>query len=427
MRRVNYPEVSTWDTLAARPVQESPDALRETVRTIIEDVRAEGDAALARFAERFDRYVPPSWRISLAERDKRAALAPPSVKAAIDRAIETITLFHSSQVREEPPVSTVRGVTCWRRAIPIERVGLYTPGGSAPLFSTLIMLAVPARVAGCREIAVSTPVRAEGIDPNIAYVTQRLGIEEVYTLGGAQAVAAFAYGTESVPKVAKILGPGNRFVNEAKLQVAARGVAIDLPAGASEVLVIADTNADPRFVAADLLAQAEHGPDSQVVAIVTCPKQAETIEREIARQVEILPRGSVAAAALENSLVVVLRSLEEAVQFSNVYAPEHLILSCAQADALIPLVRNAGSVFVGYLTPESLGDYASGTNHILPTAGTAVAVSGLSVDTFMKKVTFQKADREGLNALSTTVLTMARAEGLEAHARAVSVRLEEAL
>jgi histidinol dehydrogenase len=411
--------------LAARPRQEDPEELPQTVREIIEAVRVEGDAALARFAEKFDRYKPPSWRISLAERDKRAALTPPSVMAAIDRAISCITAFHRSQISDEMPVSTVRGVTCWRRAVPIERVGLYTPGGTAPLFSTLIMLAIPARVAGCTEIALTTPVRAEGLDPNIAYVAQRLEIDEIYGLGGAQAVAAFAYGTKSVPRVAKICGPGNRFVNEAKLQVAAQGVAIDLPAGPSEVLVIADTAANPLFVAADLLAQAEHGPDSQVVAVVTCANQAYQIEREVERQLGMLPRQSVAAKALESSLVVVLNSLDEALQFANVYAPEHLILSCAEANAesLLPFVRNAGSVFVGYMTPEALGDYASGTNHILPTAGSAVAVSGLSGDAFMKKITFQRATSEGLRALSSTVVEMARAEGLEAHARAVTLRL----
>lgn len=425
MKRRDYPEALSWRTLAARPLQERPEELRGTVREIIEAVRTEGDVALTRFAEKFDRYIPSSWRISSAERDKRAAFAPPSVKAAIDRAIDSIAAFHSSQIIEERPVSTVSGVTCWRRAVPIERVGLYTPGGTAPLFSTLIMLAVPARVAGCREIAVTTPVRAEGLDANIAYVAQRLEIDEIYALGGAQAVAAFAYGTESVPSVAKIFGPGNRFVNEAKLQVAARGIAIDLPAGPSEVLVIADRGANPRFVAADLLAQAEHGADSQVVAVVTCTNQADEIEQEIERQVGLLPRESIAARALDNSLMVVLSSLDEALQFANVYAPEHLILACAETvvDKLLSLVRNAGSVFVGYMTPETLGDYASGTNHILPTAGSAVAVSGLSVDTFMKKVTFQRATPDGLQALSSTVLEMARAEGLEAHARAVTLRL----
>lgn len=429
MKRYNYPDPLSWKALAARPLQESPEELQQTVREIIGAVQVEGDGALARFAEKFDRYIPASWRISLAERDKRAALTPPPVMAAIDRAVDCITAFHRSQIVEEPPVSPVNGVTCWRRAVPIERVGLYTPGGTAPLFSTLIMLAVPARVAGCTTIAVTTPVRAEGLDPRIAYVAQLLEIEEIYAIGGAQAVAAFAYGTQSVPKVGKIFGPGNRFVNEAKLQVAARGVAIDLPAGPSEVLVIADTRADPRFIAADLLAQAEHGLDSQVVAVVTCTNQADEIEWEIERQVAMLPRQSVAAGALDNSLVVVLSSLDEALLFSNVYAPEHLILSCGEANAesLLPRVRNAGSVFVGYMTPEALGDYASGTNHILPTAGSAVAVGGLSVDAFMKKVTFQRATAEGLQALSTTVVEMARAEGLEAHARAVILRLGETI
>jgi histidinol dehydrogenase len=395
------------------------------VQSILDAVKEDGDEALARYAEKFDGFVPPSWRLSVQERDAIAATTPPALRSAIDRAIGTIGTFHRAQGQEELPVETAPGVRCWRRAIPIERVGLYVPGGSAPLFSTLIMLAVPARVVGCKEIVLTTPLRKPGMAPAIAYAAKQLGIDEIYLIGGAQGIAALAYGTESIRPVCKICGPGNRFVTEAKVQLASLGFPIDLPAGPSEVLVIADDTADPAFVAADLLAQAEHGPDSQVVLVTTSEVVVDSVDAEVTRQLSLLPRKAIAARALEESLSVLVNTLEEAMAFSNAYAPEHLILAVEEPERLVPLVQNAGSVFVGALSPESLGDYASGTNHVLPTAGLARAWSGVSTDTFVKKVTFQRVDKHGLLELGPAVVEMATAEGLVAHARAVSIRLEK--
>jgi histidinol dehydrogenase len=326
---------------------------------------------------------------------------------------------------QERDVETCAGVNCFRRSIPIERVGVYIPAGSAPLFSTLIMLAVPAKVAGVREIVLCTPGGREGaLNPVIACVASLLGIDEIYLVGGAQAIGALAYGTDTIRPVQKICGPGNAYVTEAKMQVAAQGIAIDMPAGPSEVLVIADNGADPRIVAADLLAQAEHGPEGQVVVVTTDAAVLLRVESEVARQVALLPRREVATKSLEESFGVVVASLEEAVEFSNTYAPEHLILSVADSEQYVTSITNAGSVFLGYMAAEALGDYASGTNHVLPTNGAARAFSGVSVDTFVKKITFQKVSEVGLTTLAPTVVCMARAEGLEAHARAVLIREE---
>lgn len=424
MRRYINPARSDWQDLCQRPGGETFDK-SAVVTEILEAVRARGDEALREFSLRFDGAAPESLRVSRELRDAMARQVAPELAQSAREAIANIQAFHLSQKTSEASVETVPGVTCFRRTVPINRVGVYIPGGTAPLFSTLIMLAVPALVAGVKQIALCTPGGKEGkLNPVIACVAELLGIEEIYLVGGAQAIGAMAYGTQAIPAVDKICGPGNGFVTEAKLQVASQGVAIDMPAGPSEVLVIADDGADPRFVAADLLAQAEHGPDSQVVVVTTTPELLARIESEVGRQVALLPRESIAVQALEKSFGIVLPSLEEAVEFSNVYAPEHLILSVRDSDRYVEMVVNAGSVFLGYMTAEALGDYASGTNHVLPTNGAARAFSGVSVDTFVRKITFQKANEAGLARLAPVVACMARAEGLEAHARAVLIREE---
>jgi histidinol dehydrogenase len=388
-------------------------------------VQARGDAALSEFSLRFDGAIPASVKVTPPKRDLLAQKVDAGLIAALKQAISNISTFHCSQTMQERDVETCAGVTCFRRAVPIERVGIYIPAGSAPLFSTLIMLAVPAKVAGVREIVLCTPGGREGaLNPVIAGVASLLGIDEIYLVGGAQAIGALAYGTDTIRRVQKICGPGNAYVTEAKMQVASQGIAIDMPAGPSEVLVIADNGADPRIVAADLLAQAEHGPESQVVVVTTDTALLSRVESEVARQVALLPREGIATKALEESFGVVVASLDEAVEFSNTYAPEHLIMAVVDPERYVARVTNAGSVFLGYMAAEALGDYASGTNHVLPTNRAARAFSGISVDTFVKKITFQKVSELGLTTLAPTVVCMARAEGLEAHARAVLIREE---
>jgi histidinol dehydrogenase len=424
MKTYSNPPRSEWARLSERPVTKSAD-LRGVVSEILFSVKQRGDDALREFALRFDGAAPDSLRVSPEARDRLASQVQPELVDAIRQAITSISRFHESQRGSEPEVETVPGVVCFRRSIPIERVGIYIPAGTAPLFSSLLMLAIPAKLAGVREIALCTPGGKNGaLNEVIACVAQLLGIDEIYLVGGAQAIGALAYGTETIPPVQKICGPGNAFVTEAKLQVAANGFPIDMPAGPSEVLVIADSDADPRFVAADLLAQAEHGPDSQVVVVTTDATMLERIMVEVERQSAVLPRQAFAARSLESSFGVVIPTLEEAIEFSNSYAPEHLILSVGNPDAYVLSIRNAGSVFLGYFAAEALGDYASGTNHVLPTNGAARALSGVSVDTFVKKVTFQKVSAEGLSNLSSVVARMAHAEGLDAHARAVLIRQE---
>jgi len=424
MKTYSNPIRTDWPSLCRRPVVTKTD-LRETVATILNEVSTRGDNALREFALRFDGAVPQSLRVSMETRDRLAAQVAPELVEALKQAIATISRFHDSQRTVEPEVETVPGVVCFRRSLPIERVGIYIPGGTAPLFSSLLMLAIPAKLAGVREIALCTPGGKVGVlNEVIACAAQLLELDEIYLVGGAQAIGALAYGTKTIPAVQKICGPGNSFVTEAKLQVAVEGIAIDMPAGPSEVLVVADENADPRFVAADLLAQAEHGPDSQVVVVTTQASLLDRVLAEIDRQLALLPRGAIASKALEESVGVVVSTLDEAVEFSNVYAPEHLILSVDDPERYVPAIRNAGSVFLGYLAAEALGDYASGTNHVLPTNGAARALSGVSVDTFVKKVTFQRVTAEGLTRLAPTVARMAYYEGLDAHARAVLIREE---
>jgi histidinol dehydrogenase len=379
------------------------------------------------FTARFDGAAPQNFALSIADRDSQAAQVSAELAAAIDVAIANISSFHATQLQEEIAVETAPGVVCFRKKIPIGRVAVYVPGGSAPLFSTLLMLVIPAKLAGVREIVLATPGgKTATIPPVIALCAQRLGIDEIYLMGGAQAIAALAYGTESIPRVDKICGPGNQFVTEAKVQVSSAGIPIDMLAGPSEALVIADSGANPRYVAADLLAQAEHGVDSQAVLVTTDRGLVRLVEEEIARQLERLPRKNIAEQVMARANAVVLPTVADAVAFSNVYAPEHLLLSVEDPERYVPLVQNAGSVFLGYFAAESLGDYASGTNHVLPTNRFATGLSGVSIDSFVKAVTFQRVDRRGLRGLGPTVVEMARAEGLEAHAQAVVVRMEDA-
>lgn len=425
MQRFNYPAPAEWPALQQRPAQAEAAEVEQRVRAIFDEVRRRGDAALRDYARLFDGAELTDLLVSDAELNAAAAQVPAELQAAIRQARQNIERFHAAQQEPELRLDTMPGVTCWRRAVPVQRVGLYIPGGSAPLFSTLLMLGVPARLAGCPDIVLCTPPAKDGsVNPVILFTAAELGIRRIVKAGGAQAVAALTGGTETVPAVDKIFGPGNRYVTAAKQLAAQRGVAIDMPAGPSEVLVIADATANPAFVAADLLSQAEHGPDSQVVLLSDSADLLDKVSQELQRQLAELPRRDVAAQALQESRAILLRDAAEMLRFSNEYAPEHLILAVADAEPLAEQVTNAGSVFLGYLTPEAAGDYASGTNHTLPTNGYARSYSGVSLDSFVKKITFQRITAEGLQQLGPVVETMAEAEGLRAHARAVTVRLE---
>lgn len=398
--------------------------VQNRVQAIIDQVRREGDSALKEFAKQFDQVELEELYLDKDVIAEAAMNIPRDRQRALEIAFQNIHRFHSTQLKRERTVETMPGVKCWRENRPIQRVGLYIPGGSAVLPSTLLMLGVPARIAGCKEIVVCSPPQKDGkINGYIAYCLQLLQIERVYLVGGAQAVAAMAFGTETIPQVDKILGPGNQFVTKAKnLVQGLTNVSIDMPAGPSEVLVIADETANPAFVAADLLAQAEHGPDSQAVLVATQASFVEAVNIELARQVEQLPRAVIAKQAIENSYAIIADNLVDAMQFSNEYAPEHLILEVENWEPLSRKVINAGSVFLGHLTPESAGDYASGTNHTLPTSGYARSYSGVSVDSFIKKITFQHINEEGLQQIGTTIEILAELEGLHAHKNAVSIR-----
>ena len=423
------PDPSTWPVLQQRAEQAAAPEVEARVAAIFAQVRQHGDAALRGYAAELDGVTDlTALRVSAAEIAAGAAQVPADLQAAIRQARRNIEAFHRGQLRDEPTIETMPGVRCWRSSVPVQRVGLYVPGGSAPLFSTLLMLGVPARLAGCPEIVLcSPPGRGTGlIHPAILFAAQELGLTTIIKAGGAQAVAALTYGTESVPAVDKIFGPGNRYVTAAKQLAVQRGVAIDMPAGPSEVLIIADQSANPAFVAADLLSQAEHGPDSQVILLTDAPDLLPLILAEIEKQLAQLPRQDVARQALAESRALVLPDAAVMLRFSNQYAPEHLILAVAEPEKLAADVTNAGSVFLGHLTPEAVGDYASGTNHTLPTNGYARNYSGVSVDSFVKKITFQRLSAEGIQALGPTVELMAEAEGLRAHARAVSLRREAA-
>lgn len=411
------------ETLVARNTDDS-HAIQDAVQQIIAEVRQDGDAALRSFASKFDKVALQKLYLEKSDIEELAMTITRDQQRALEIAFQNIHKFHSTQLRRERTVETMPGVKCWREVRPIEKVGLYIPGGSAVLPSTLLMLGVPARIAGCKEIVVCSPPQQSGkINGFVAYCLQLLKIDRIYLSGGAQAVAAMAFGTESIPKVDKIFGPGNQFVTKAKSLVQGMSnVSIDMPAGPSEVLVIADETANPAYVAADLLAQAEHGPDSQAVLVSTSAELLAAVNSKLDEQLQILPRAEIAKMAIANSYAIKVDSLQEALGFSNRYAPEHLILETDQWESLTRYISNAGSVFLGHLTPESAGDYASGTNHTLPTSGYARSYSGVSVDSFVKKITFQHISAEGLNQIGSTVEILAELEGLHAHKNAVSVR-----
>lgn len=423
MQLFYHPSREEWPEITLRPVQDMR-SIGDKVRAILDEVRSEGDIAVRRLTERFDGARTTQLRLTEEEIRQGAAKVSEPLKAAILQARSNIECFHAQQKETPRVIETMPGVKCWRKSVGIEKVGLYIPGGTAPLFSTLLMLGIPARLAGCKEIILCSPPDLHGsLHPAILYVAELLGITRVYRIGGVQAIGAMTYGTDSVPRVYKIFGPGNQYVTIAKQFAQMEGVAIDMPAGPSEVCVWADETANPAFVAADLLSQAEHGADSQVLLVTTHAPLAGQVMDEVQKQTEQLPRKDLAERSLSHSRIVVVRDREEALELVNTYAAEHLIISCAQPQALAEAVINAGSVFIGNYSPESAGDYASGTNHTLPTNGFARAYSGVSLDSFVRKITYQELSREGLERLGPTVVEMATAEGLEAHARAVQVRL----
>ncbi len=425
MQIIRFPELEKNAEWLARPSGHLA-AFRAQVAPVLAQVRAEGDAAVRFFAEKFDGIYPSEIEADATEFAAAENDLPETLKAAIRQACSNIRSFHETQIEVPKAVETMPGVVCWRTSVPIERVGLYVPGGTAPLFSTVLMLGIPAQLAGCQEIILCTPPSAGGsVHPAVLFAAQLCGIRRVFKIGGAQAIAAMAYGTETVPAVWKIFGPGNPWVTAAKQLVSLDGVAIDLPAGPSEVAIIADKYANPMFVAADLLSQAEHGSDSQVLLFSDNERLVEEVQHEIECQLAGLPRRELATGALGNSRAVLVRTLDEAMAQVNFYAPEHLILHLKNPLDWAGKITSAGSVFLGGWTPESAGDYASGTNHTLPTGGWARAAAGVSLDSFVKKITFQQIEPEGLRALGPTIVAMARAEGLEAHAQAVEIRLND--
>ena len=424
MKKYINPEKSLWPQLTER-VTTDDAVIEERVKAILERVRTDGDKALKELSAEIDK-VDLSAGIEVTGEEIAAARAevPEDLKQAVAQAYRNIYAFHAAQRFEPVEVETVPGVRCIQKAVPVQKVGLYIPGGSAPLFSTVLMLAVPAKVAGCAQVVLCTPCGKDGkVAPAVLYAASECGVDRIFKIGGAQAVAAMAYGTETVPAVDKIFGPGNRYVTKAK-EIVSRKVAIDMPAGPSEVLVMADSSAVPAFVASDLLSQAEHGPDSQVILVCDSEDLADRVQVEVEDQLEKLPRKDVAVRALENSRAIVLPSLEDQIEFVNMYAAEHLIISLAQPWDLAEKITVAGSVFIGNYTPESAGDYASGTNHTLPTSGWARSCSGVNLDSFVRKITYQEITEGGIRALGNTIVTMAEAEGLDAHANAAIIRMQ---
>lgn len=414
-----------WPELCKRPGFELA-FLESAIKNTINRVRVSGDEALMELTLQFDKVKIENFEVTENEIINASKNISDELKKSIRLAANNITKFHEAQKAKEVEVETMSGVRCWRKSVAIEKVGLYIPGGSAPLFSTLLMLGIPAKLAGCKEIVLCSPPNKEGnIDPTILFCAKEIGISKIFKVGGAQAIAAMALGTQSIPAVNKIFGPGNQYVTKAKQLVNLEGIAIDLPAGPSEVLVIADQNANPKFVASDLLAQAEHGPDSQVVLVANSKELIDQVNEEIAIQLETLPRKDIATAALQNSLSVEINEQDELIDFVNEYAPEHLIINTSDCEAIAEKISNAGSVFIGDFTPESVGDYASGTNHTLPTNGCAKAYSGVSLESFQKFITFQQLTYEGLKAIGPAVEIMAVAEQLEGHKRAINVRLSQ--
>ena len=425
MQVFEEPKKQDWEGLLKRPSFDAALLLPQ-VQSILDAVALEGDAALLRMTETFDQVHLKTIALDPAMMQAAEALVAPALKAAIQSAKVNIEIFHQAQIKKEEKIETMPGVWCWRKSVGIEKVGIYIPGGTAPLFSTVLMLGVPAKLAGCKELILCTPPRKDGtVDPAILYAAGLVGIQQIYTIGGAQAIAAMAYGTASVPKVFKIFGPGNQYVTAAKQLIQQEGVAIDMPAGPSEVCVYADETAIPSFVAADLLSQAEHGTDSQVLLIASNKNIVEQVQLEIEQQLANLPRQDFATKALSHSKAIVIAVREDAIQLINTYAPEHLILSVDNALVVAEKIINAGSVFIGNYSPESVGDYASGTNHTLPTNGYAKSYSGVSVDSLVKKITFQQLTEMGLKNIAQTVIQMASGEQLEAHAQAVAIRVKD--
>jgi histidinol dehydrogenase len=424
MQIIKYPEKETWSQLVSRPELDS-GALLATVSKVISDIKTNGDVALFEYINKFDGGLNGELRISDDEIKLAANELSHELKDAIDLAFSNITRFHASQADVVKRIETFPGVICWRQSIAIERVGLYIPGGTAPLFSTVLMLGIPAQLAGCKDVVLCTPANNKGeVNPAILYAAQKTGITEIYKVGGAQAIAAMGIGTESIPRVDKIFGPGNQYVTAAKQLIQLNGVAIDMPAGPSEVCILADATANPAFIAADLLSQAEHGIDSQVFLVSDSEFVLTEALLELQIQLERLARKNLAASALENSKAILVHNMDEGLDLVNAYAAEHLIIASDKASEFVSLVRHAGSVFLGNYTPESAGDYASGTNHTLPTNGYARAYSGVSLDSFIRKVTFQQITAEGIKQLGQTIITMAEAEGLDAHAEAVRIRIK---
>lgn len=423
MNIIRYPKKEEWAEIVERPHLDV-SALNATVTEVLNDVRENGDGAVRRYEEKFDHAKLDSLAVSDEETALAAAVIDPQLREAMEQAHKNIYKFHSSQIFHSGRTETAPGVTCWQKSIPIEKVGLYIPGGTAPLFSTVLMLATPAKIAGCKEIVLCTPPDRDGnVNPAILVAAQIAGVSKIFKAGGVQAIGAMAYGTESIPKVYKIFGPGNQYVMAAKQQVSLHDAAIDMPAGPSEVCVVADESCNATFIAADLLSQAEHGTDSQVLLITTSEKILDEVEKEITLQLNRLPRKEIAAKALENSKMVLVTDADEAMELANAYAPEHLILPSENYEEMAAKVINAGSVFLGKYACESAGDYASGTNHTLPTHRYALAYNGVNLDSFIRKVTFQHLTEEGVKSIGNAVVTMAENEQLEAHANAMRVRI----
>ena len=424
MNIIKYPNRSEWTSLLERPHRDASE-LRETVQTVLDQIRQYGDSAVKAFEEKFDKVRLDSLAVSEAEMAEAEGLVADDLKEALKLAHANIEKFHAAQKFEGEKVETAPGVVCWQKSVAIEKVGLYIPGGTAPLFSTVLMLATPAKIAGCKEIVLCTPPNREGkVNPAILMAAKIAGVNRIFKAGGVQAIGAMAYGTESVPKVSKIFGPGNQFVMAAKQQVSLHEVAIDMPAGPSEVAVVADDTANPVFVAADLLSQAEHGVDSQVILITNSEALAERVNEEVDRQLALLPRKEIAEKSLEYSKLIIVKDMDEVLEMTNEYAPEHLILAIKDYTSFADRVVNAGSVFLGNYSCESAGDYASGTNHTLPTSGYAKAYSGVNLDSFCRKITFQELTAEGIRSIGPAVERMAAAEQLDAHKNAMTVRLQ---
>ena len=419
---IKYPEKADWKNILQRP-QTDNDTLLDSVATILKDVKQNADNAVKKYCKQFDEADLEDIAVGTDEWETSHEI-PDELKTAIQQAAVNIRKFHEKQISSIEVIETMPGIKCWRKAVAIDKVGLYIPGGSAPLFSTVLMLGIPAQIAGCKQIVLCTPVSNDKkVHPAILYAAQLCGINKIYKVGGVQAIAAMAYGTETIVQVSKIFGPGNRYVTAAKQLVQQQGVAIDMPAGPSEVCILADETANAAFVAADLISQAEHGIDSQVLLISTNELMINEVQAALKKQMELLPRKQIATQALQNSTCILVKDIAEAIAMINEYAPEHLILCCDNAAVVADEITNAGSVFIGNYSPESVGDYASGTNHVLPTNGFAKAYSGVSVDSFTKKITYQQLDYKGLQNISATVIAMAEAEGLQGHANAVKIRL----